>query len=149
MSLFQRSDAENAPSPFKERSTTLEQAFGLYEAAFCATAQLLPDVDCVRVTQPPSDGSANVFEKQDSTTQMDPATSAPPLKRSRRSPHIAPKLRAPRRRIGRSPNKSCPSKTPHGKVQNEQSRQTRAQKREKSSSEEVRSQQHKAALCVC
>lgn len=145
----ERSDAENAPYPFKDSSTALEQAFGLYEAAFCATAQLLPDVDCVRATQPPSDGSVNVFEKQDSTTQMDPATSAPPLKRSRRSPHIAPKLQAPHRRFGRSPNKSSPHKTPHSKVQSEQSHQTHAQKRERSSSEEVLPQQHNAALCVC
>lgn len=146
ISLFQQSDAENAPFPFKESSTTLEQAFGLYEAAFCATAQVLPDVDCMRVSQPPSDGSANVFEKQDSTTQMDPATSAPPLKKSRRSPHMTPKLQAPHRRL----SKSSPHKTPQSTVvQSEQSRQTRAQKRERSSSEEVLPQQHNAALCVC
>ncbi len=141
----------NALSPSKESSTTLEQAFGLYEAAFCATAQLLPDVDSVRATLPPSDGSVNAFETQDSTTQMDCASSAPPLKRSRRSPHSPPELRGPHRRPGRSSNKGFPQKTPHSNVQSEQSRQTRAQKRERSSSEErsILSQHHNSALCVC
>ncbi|XP_018547527.1 protein phosphatase 1D isoform X1 [Lates calcarifer] len=146
-----RSDAVNAPSPFRESSTSLEQAFGLYEAAFCATAQLLPDIDSVRASQPPSDGSENVFEKQDSTTQMDCGTSAPPLKRSRRSPHTPPELERPHRRLGRPPNKGLPQKTPHSKAPSEQSHQTRAQKRERSSSEErsVLSEHHNSALCVC
>lgn len=143
----ERSDALNAPSPFKESSTTLEQAFGLYEATFCATAQLLPDVDSVRATLPASDGPVNVFEKQDSTTQMDCAASAPPLKRSRRSPHTPPELRGPHRRLGRSSNKSFPEETPHSNVQSEQTHQ----KGERSSSEEhsILPQHHNSALCVC
>lgn len=141
----------NAPSPFRETSTTLEQTFGLYEAAFCATAQLLPDVVAVRATLPPSDGSEKVFEKQDSTAQMDCGPSAPPLKRSRRSLHTPPELDGPHRRLGRSPNKTLSQKTPHSKTPSEQSHQTRAQKRERSSSEEriVLSQHHKTTLCVC
>ncbi|XP_037604963.1 protein phosphatase 1D-like isoform X1 [Sebastes umbrosus] len=134
-------------SPFKDSSTALEQAFGLYEAASCAAAQLLPDVDSARATLPPSDGSANVFEKQDSTTQMDCAAAAPapPSKRSRRSPHTPPELRGPPRRPGRSSGESFPRETPRSNVQSEQSRQTR------SSSEEsgILPQHRNAALCVC
>lgn len=141
------SDAVNA-SPFKESSMALEQAFGLYEAASCAAAQLLPDVDSVRATLPPSDGSVNDFEKQDSTTQMDRATPAPPLKRSRRSPHTPPELRCPPRRLGWSSNKSFPQKTTHSNVQSE-SRQTRAQKRSSSEESSILPQHHNAALCVC
>lgn len=146
----ERSEATNAPSLFKESSTTLEQAFGLCEAAFCATAQLLPDVDSVGVPLPPTEGSADVFEKQDSTTQMDCAASAPPLKRSRRSPHAPTELRGPHRRLGRSPNESFPQEAPHS-VQSEQTHQTRAQKGERSSSEErtILPQRHNSALCVC
>ncbi|XP_022072560.1 protein phosphatase 1D-like isoform X1 [Acanthochromis polyacanthus] len=145
-----QSDTENALSPFKERPTTLEQAFGLYEAAFCATTQLLPDVDSVRATLPPSDGSVNVFEKQEPTTQMD-CSASPPLKRSRRCSSASPDLKGPHRRLGRSPNKSLSQKTPHGQTPSEQSRQTRAQTRERSSSEErgILPQHHNAALCVC
>lgn len=143
----------NASSPFKDSSTTLEQAFGLYEAAFCATAQLLPDVISVRATLPPSDGCVSVFEKQDSTTQMDCATSAPPLKRPRRSPHTPPELRGAHRRLGRSSNSSVPQKMPHSYVQNEQPNdgQTCAQKREISSSEEhsILPPHRNSALCVC
>lgn len=147
----EQSDALSALSPFKDSSTTLEQAFGLYEAAFCATAQLLPDVDSVRAALPPADGPVNVFEKQDSTTQTDCAASAPPLKRSRRSPHTPPELRGPQRRLGRSGNKSFPHAAPHSNVQSEQTRQTRAQKGERSSSEErsMLPQRHNSALCVC
>ncbi|KAI3373525.1 hypothetical protein L3Q82_022119 [Scortum barcoo] len=145
-----QSDTVSALSPSKDSSTILEQAFGLYEAAFCATAQLLPDVDPVRATLAPSDGSVNVFETQDSTTQMDCAAPAPPpLKRSRRSPHSPPELRGPHRRPGRSSSsKAFPQKTPHSDVQSEQSRQTRAQKRERSSSEErgILPQHHNSAL---
>ncbi|CAJ1064280.1 protein phosphatase 1D-like isoform X1 [Xyrichtys novacula] len=142
-----KSDAVTAPSPFKDTSTALEQAFGLYEAAFCATAQLLPDVDSVRATLPPSDGSVNVFEKQDSTTQMDCVSSSPlpppPLKRSRRSPHSQSEPGGPRRRLGRPSNKSVPQETPHSDVQSEQSSQ-------RSSSEERSILQHRnSALCVC
>lgn len=138
----------NASSPFKESSTALEQAFGLYEAAFCATAQLLPDVDSVGAALLPSDGSVNVFEKQDSTTQMDCAAPSPPLKRSRRSPHTPPELRGPPRRLGRSSNKSFPQATPHSDEQSE-SRQTRTQKRSSSEESSVLPQHHSAALCVC
>nr|XP_020454764.1 protein phosphatase 1D-like isoform X2 [Monopterus albus] len=147
----QRSDAVNAPSPFKESFTSLEQAIGLYEAAFCATAQLSPNVDSVRATLPPSDGSVNVFEKQDSTTQMDCATSAPPLKRCRLSTDIPPEPPAPSCRVGRSSSKGFPQKTPPSKVRSKQSRRSRAQNRERSSSEEssILSQHHNAALCVC
>lgn len=148
----ERGDAVSAPSPFKERSTALEQAFGLYEAAFCATAQLLPDVDSVSAALPPSDGSVNVFEKQDSTTQMDcAAASAPPLKKSRRSPLTPPELRGPQRRLGRSSNKNFPQETPHSNVQSEQTRQTHAQRGERGSSEEssILPQRHNSALCVC
>lgn len=145
------SDALSAPSPFKDSSTVLEQAFGLYEAAFCATAQLLPDVDSVRATLPPSDGSVNVFEKQDLTTQMDCAASAPPFKRSRRPPHTPTERRGPHRRLGRSSNKSFPQEMPHNNVENEQTQQSHAQKGERSSSEEcgILPQHHNSALCVC
>lgn len=148
----ERSEAVSAPSPFKDSSTALEQAFGLYEAAFCATAQLLPDADAVRATLPPSDGSSSVFEKQDSTTQMDCATSAPPLKRSRRSPHTPPELRGPHRRLGRpASGKGFQPETPRSNAQSEQTRQTRAQKGERSSSEErgILPQRRTSALCVC
>lgn len=145
----ERSDASNAPSPFQDSCTTLEQAFGLYEAAFCATAQLLPDIDSVRAPLPPSDGSANVFEKQDSTTQMDCAASAPPSKRFRRSPHTPPELRGPPRRLGRSSNKGLPEETPHSNVQSEQTHKT--DNGEKGSSEDcgILPQHHNSALCVC
>lgn len=138
----------DAPSPFKQGSTTLEQAFGLKEAAFCAISQLSPDASSERATPPPSDGSMNVFEKQDPTTPMDRAVSAPALKRSRHSSHTSSDLRAPHRRFGRSLDKSLPQKMPHSKVKNEQSR---ARKRERSSSEErgILPQHHNAALCVC
>lgn len=146
----EQSDTENAPSPSKERPTTLEQAFGLYEAAFCATTLLLPDVDSVRATVPLSDGSVNVFEKQDPTTQMD-CTPSPPLKRSRRCSNASPELKGPHRRLGRSANNSLSQTTPQSKIPSEQSRQTRAQTRESSSSEErgILPQHHNAALCVC
>lgn len=141
----------SAPSPFRDRSTPLEQAFGLYEAAFCATAQLLPDVDSVRAALPPSDGPVSVFEKQDSTTQMDCAASAPPFKKSRRSPHAPPELRGPHRRLSRSSSKGFPQETPHSNVQSEQTHQTHAQRGERGSSEEssILPQRHNSALCVC
>lgn len=146
----ERSDALTAPSPFHESCTTLEQAFGLYEAAFCATAQLLPDVDSVRAPLPSSDGSVNVFEKQDSTTQMDCAASAPPFKRFRRSSHTPPELRGPHRRSGRPSSKGfSQEELPHSDVQSEQTHET--QNAEKSSSEErgILPQRHNSALCVC
>lgn len=143
-------DAVVAPSLFNNGSTTLEQAFGLYQAAFSATSQLLPGDNHLRATLSPSDGSANVFEKQDSTTQEDCAVSSPPLKRSRRSSHI-PELRGPQQWLGRSANKGFPKKMPHSRVQSEQTHQTRAQKRERGSAEEsgILAQHHNAALCVC
>uniref|UniRef100_A0A3B5L681 Protein phosphatase, Mg2+/Mn2+ dependent, 1Db n=1 Tax=Xiphophorus couchianus TaxID=32473 RepID=A0A3B5L681_9TELE len=80
-----------APSPFTESSRTLEQAFGLYEAAFCATTQLLPEADS---TLRPADRSTNVFEKQDpSSTQVDCDDSAPPSKKPCRSSSRAPELK--------------------------------------------------------
>uniref|UniRef100_UPI0037E7604E protein phosphatase 1D-like n=1 Tax=Semicossyphus pulcher TaxID=241346 RepID=UPI0037E7604E len=146
-----KSDAESAPFPFKDSSMALEQAFGLYEAAFCATAQLLPDVDSVRATLAPSDGPVNVFEKQDSTTQLDCVPSAPPLKRSRRSPHTQSELKGPRRRLGRSSNKSVPEETPNSNGQSDHNSQSEAEKRERSSSEErsILPQHRNSALCVC
>lgn len=145
--LFQPSDAGDAPYTFKQRCASLEQALGLYEAAFCDSTQPLPDVDSVRATPSPSDASVNVFEKQDPTTQIDCASCAPPLKRSRRYPQSPPELKGPHRRLGRPPNKTLSQKTPHGKIQSEQSHP----KREMSSSEEgtILSQHHNAALCVC
>ncbi|XP_035482149.2 protein phosphatase 1D-like isoform X1 [Scophthalmus maximus] len=147
----QQSAAVSAPSGFRQSSTALERAFGLYEAAFCATAQLLPDADSVGVTLPASVGSQKVYEKQASTTQMDRGTSAPQSKRSRRSLHTQPELEGPRRLPGCSPDKGPPQAEPPSKAPSEQSRETRAQKRERSSSEErtVLSQHHNAALCVC
>lgn len=138
----------DARSPFKQGSTTLEQAFGLNEAAFCATSQLSPDASPGRATLPPSDGSINVFEKQDLTTPVDRAVAAPALKRSRHYSHTSADLRAPPRRFGRSLNKSLPLEVPPNKVQNEQ---PRPRKRERSSSAErnILPQHHNAALCVC
>lgn len=138
----------NAPSPFNDSSTSLEQAFGLYKAAFCATAQLLPDVDSVGAALPPSEGSANVFEKQDSTTQTDCDASAPPVKRSRRSPHTHPELRGSHCHFCQSSNKRFPQGT---HTQSEQAHQTHAQKGERGSSEEhsILPQHHSSALCVC
>lgn len=135
------SDAVNAPSPFKDSSTALEHAFGLYEAAFCATAQLLPDVDSVRATLPPSEGPVNVFEKQDSTTQMDCVMPAPPpLKRSRHSPFSPAELVGHRGRLSRSSNTNAPQEPPDGE-----------QPSQRSSSEDcnILPQHHNSALCVC
>ncbi|XP_069366030.1 protein phosphatase 1D isoform X1 [Paralichthys olivaceus] len=139
-----QSEAGNTSSRFRASCTALEQALGLYEAAFCATAQLLPDVDSIGATLPSSHGSEEVYEKQDSITQVDCGASAPPLKRSRRSLHTHPEL-------ARSPDKPLPQKTPCSKAPSEQSLETHAQKGERSSSEELAllSQHHNAALCVC
>lgn len=137
----EHSDTECAPSAFSECPTTLERITGLCDTAFCA--QPLRDVDTVRLTPSPSDSSTNILEKQDSSSQVDCATSPPLLKRPLRSPHIAPKLRASHHRLGRSPNKGLPRRTPHRKVQS-------VQKSERSSSAEHNTlpQHHKAALCV-
>lgn len=136
----------DATSPFKQGSITLEQAFGLNEADFCATSQPSPDASCGRATSPPSDGSVNVFEKQVPTTPMDRAV--PALKRSRQSSHASTNVGAPPHRFSRSLNKSLAQKISPSKSQNEQSR---ARKRERSSSEErgILPQHHNAALCVC
>lgn len=151
---FQRGDA---PSPFRDGPTPLEQAFGLYEAAFCATTQPLPD--SVGAALPPADGPLNVFEKQDSTTQMDCAASSPlppppPSKRPRRSPHAPPGLGGPQHR---PPIKGFPPETPHGDVRSEQTLESGAQRGESSSSSSSSSsgerrilpQHHSSALCVC
>ncbi|KAM4545111.1 protein phosphatase 1D-like [Odontesthes bonariensis] len=137
-------------APFKDSSRTLEQAFGLYEATFCATTQLLPDADTVRATLPASDGSASIFEKQDPTTQTDCPTPTPPLKRLRGSSHRPPELRGPSRRLGPSPNKSLSQKTFHIEAESEQSLRSHDQNTEPSSSEEdgTQSQHHNSALCV-
>ncbi|CAG5877986.1 unnamed protein product [Menidia menidia] len=137
------SDPLDAPSPFRESSRTLEQAFGLYEATFCATTQLLPDADAVRAALPPSSAQVSIFEKQDPTTQMDCAP-APPPKRSRRSSHRPPELRGPYRRI-------LAQKTPGGDTESERSLPPREENTETSSSEEggAQSQHHCSALCAC
>ncbi|XP_029030353.1 protein phosphatase 1D-like [Betta splendens] len=142
-------DAVEAPSPFHQGSPALEQAFGLCEAAFCATSLLLPDANSVRAPPPPPDGSANVFEKQDSTTSVDCELSPPSAKRRRHPSYPDPD--APQRRLGRSPSKSLPQKMPRSEAPNEPLRHTRAQKGERSSPEErsILPQHHNAALCVC
>lgn len=144
-------DPLDAPCPFKDSSRTLEQAFGLYEATFCATTQLLPDAETVRTTLPPSDGSVNVFEKQDPTTQMDCATSAAPLKRSRRSSHRPHELKGPYCWLGQPPNKSLSQKTVCSKTESEQPLQSHDENTGTSSSEEdgIPPQRHTSALCVC
>ncbi|XP_068572510.1 protein phosphatase 1D-like isoform X1 [Cebidichthys violaceus] len=124
-----RSDAADAPSPFKDSSTALWRAFGLYEAASGASAQLLPDSDSVRAALPPSDGSVNDFEKQDSATQMDCAAPAPPFKRPRRSLHTPAE---PRGRLSRSSSKSLPQETPDSDVQSERSSQKTSSSEESS-----------------
>lgn len=80
---------------YNESSGTLLQAFGLYEAAFSATTQLLPDADSVRAPLPPPEGAHDVFEKQDETTMADCALIAPPFKRPRRSSHRTSEPKAP------------------------------------------------------
>lgn len=141
---FQQRDATYAPSPFQGGSSALEQAFGLYGAAFCATAQLLPNTDSVRASPPASDGSGSFFEKLDSRTQTDSAASLPPYKRSRHCQHTAPDLRGPH---------LWPCQPSRGLFEGAdvQSKQTSAQKGERSSSEEqgILPQHHNSALCVC
>ncbi|XP_076025022.1 protein phosphatase 1D-like isoform X2 [Genypterus blacodes] len=122
-------DAESASSVFGECPTTLRQTVGLWDAAFCANSQ--PDVDTARSTPPPSDGSMNLLEKQDSSSQMDSATSPPLLKRPRRIAQAASEFAAQR--------------TPRRKVQ------SRAQQTERSSPVEPDAvpQNHNSAMCVC
>ncbi|XP_077403466.1 protein phosphatase, Mg2+/Mn2+ dependent, 1Db isoform X1 [Vanacampus margaritifer] len=129
-----RHEAENASSLLKQHTKTLEQAFGVYEAAFCATAHVLPGVDSTGATLPP----LNVFQKQDSAVHDRTSESASPLKRSHRSPHAAPEDG----QRGQSPDKSLPHKTPRSK--SEQS--CEIHKRE--SDNTAVPQQHKAFLCV-
>lgn len=145
----QVSSAANTPSLFSECPANLEQKTGLCGAAFCATSYLPPDA--LRGTPPPSDDPVNVFENEDPRTPVPSATSSPPLKRPRRSPHSSTEPRTPHCRLTRSPNKSSPPRTPHSRAHNEQTCQRRAQKRQKSSSDvcNILPQHHKAALCVC
>lgn len=141
---FHQRDATYASSPFQGGSSALEQAFGLYEATFCATAQLLPDTDSARASPPASDGSGGFFEKQDSRTQTDSAASLPPYKRSRHCQHTGPDLRGPH---------LWPCQPSRGLFEGAdvQSKQTSAQKGERSSSEEqgILPQHQNSALCVC
>ncbi|XP_037543986.1 protein phosphatase, Mg2+/Mn2+ dependent, 1Db [Nematolebias whitei] len=145
--IQKQSEPLNAPSPFKHRSTPLEQAFGLYEAAFCTTTQLLPDTDS---TPCPPDGPVNVFEKQDPTTQMVSATSAPLWKRSCHSLHRPHELKGSYHRLGRPPNKRLSKKALHSKKGSEQSVQSHDQNTETSSPKEggILPQHHNSALCV-
>uniref|UniRef100_A0A3B5LBE5 Protein phosphatase, Mg2+/Mn2+ dependent, 1Db n=1 Tax=Xiphophorus couchianus TaxID=32473 RepID=A0A3B5LBE5_9TELE len=135
-----------APSPFTESSRTLEQAFGLYEAAFCATTQLLPEADS---TLRPADRSTNVFEKQDpSSTQVDCDDSAPPSKKPCRSSSRAPELKGPNTWLGGSPSKGCSQKKLHGKTDSEQSLQPNNAESGPSEDGGILPQ-HASALCVC
>lgn len=139
-------DALNASSPFKESSTTLEQALGLYEAAFSDTAQLLTDDKSDQAALPSSEGSVNVFEKQDLTTPTDCLAPALPFKRLRRCPHATTTvLRGSRRRIG----KGLSQKTPRSKKPSEQSRESQSRERSLSEESVVLSQHSNSALCVC
>ncbi|CAB1451821.1 unnamed protein product [Pleuronectes platessa] len=106
------SEAGATPSRFRASCTALEQALGLHEAASSATPQLLPDNDSVGATLSSSHASEKVYEKQDPTTPMDCGASAPPPKRSRRSPHTPPEL------DGRSPDNVLPPNTPCSKAPN-------------------------------
>uniref|UniRef100_A0A3B3VQJ1 Protein phosphatase, Mg2+/Mn2+ dependent, 1Db n=1 Tax=Poecilia latipinna TaxID=48699 RepID=A0A3B3VQJ1_9TELE len=144
--FFQPIGPVEAPSPFTESSRTLEQAFGLYEAAFCATTQLLPEADS---TLRPADRSTNVFEKQDpSSTQAECDDSAPPSKKLCRSSSRAAELKGPSTRLGGSPGKGCSQKKLHGKTDSEQSPQP--DDAESGSSEDGGIlPQHASALCVC
>lgn len=139
--LFQWSDV---PAPFKDCSTSLEESFGgRYEAAFCAPAQLVPDAESVRTTLPASDASVNVFEKQDSTAEVERDVSAPPAKKSRHCPHTPPELRGPRLQ----PHLSS-ERVPE-ELQDEQASQKAAKMGEESASEEQGILPQHSALCVC
>lgn len=141
LDLFQWSDV---PSPFKDCSMSLEESFGgRYEAAFCAPAQLLPDAESVRTTLPAPDASVNVFEKQDSTAEVERNVSAPPAKKSRHCPHTRPDLRGP----------LCQSHLSSEEVpeegQDKLASQKAAEMGENSSSEEQGILPQHSALCVC
>lgn len=136
---FQRHEAENASSLLKQRTKTLEQAFGVYEAAFCATAHDLPDVDSAGTTPSPLDGPLNVFQKQDSAIHVDRTSeSASSLKRSHRTLHITPEDD----QRGKSPDRNLPHKTPRSK--SEQSCEIHKRDNDNTAGR----QQHKAFLCV-
>ena len=139
--LFQWSDV---PPPFKDCSTSLEESFGgRYEAALCATAQLLPDAESARTSLPASDASVNVFEKQDSTAEVQYDVSAPPVKKGRHCPHMAPEIRGPHLQPHLSPER-VPEE-----VQDEPASQKAAEMDENSSSEEQGILPQHSALCVC
>lgn len=133
------------PSPFTESSRTLEQAFGMYEAAFCATTQLLPVAESALR---PANDSQDVFEKQDSSsTQVDCDDSAPPSKKLRRASPRPPELKCPK--LGGSPSKSFSQKKLHGKM--DKSGQSPESTGEGSGPSEDGGilPQHTSALCVC
>ncbi|XP_028323246.1 protein phosphatase 1D-like isoform X2 [Gouania willdenowi] len=139
-----KSDAGNTCSPFPgESSTSLERALGLYEASFCASTQLGPNVDS------PADTSVIIFEKQDQTTQTNCLSTPPPptSKRPCRCPHTHTpvQMKGPPRRRGRQP----PKPTPHIKKQSKLSEQTANGERGSSEESSILPQQHNAALCVC
>lgn len=139
--LFQWSDV---PSPFKDRSISLEESFGgRYEAAFCAPAQLLPDAESARTPPPASDASVNVFEKQDSTAEVEHGGSAPPLKKSRHCPCTAPELRGP------TLEPRLSSERDPEEVRDEPTSQKAAERGESSAAEEQGILPQHSALCVC
>ncbi|XP_061608164.1 protein phosphatase, Mg2+/Mn2+ dependent, 1Db isoform X2 [Phyllopteryx taeniolatus] len=134
-----RHEAENASSLLKQRSKTLEQTFGLYEAAFCATAHVFPDVDSAGAALSPLDGPLNVFQKQDSAIRVDRTSeSSSPLKRSQRSPHVGPEDH----QCDQSPDKCLPHKTPRDKSEQ------LCENHNRESDNTAVQQQHKAFLCV-
>lgn len=138
--LFQWSDV---PSPFKDCATSLGESFGgRYEASFCAPALLLP-AESVRTMLPASDASVNVFEKQDSTAEVERDVSAPPAKKSRHCPHTAPDLRGPHLQ----PHLSS-ERVPEA-VQDELASQKAAEMGENGSSDEQGILAQHSALCVC
>ncbi|XP_038145129.1 protein phosphatase 1D-like isoform X1 [Cyprinodon tularosa] len=140
------SGPQESPSPFTESSQTLEQAFGLYEAAFCATTQLLPDASS---PLHPADLSSDVFEKQDpSSTHMDSDCSAPPSKMPCRSCPRPPDFKGANTRLGGLPNKGSSLKKLQGKADSEQSLQSNDAKSGTSEDGGIRPQ-HTSTLCVC
>ncbi|TNN86765.1 Protein phosphatase 1D [Liparis tanakae] len=141
----ERSDAATAPSPFRDSTAALWQAFGLHEAASGAPPQLLPD--SYHAARPPSDATANHFEKQDSATPMGCAAPSPPLKRPRRSPHAG--LRGPPGRLGRSPIKRPLHVTPGVNLQSQRPGQTRGQAMSSSEDSGLLPRRHSSSLCVC
>ncbi|XP_047234188.1 protein phosphatase 1D-like isoform X2 [Girardinichthys multiradiatus] len=136
-----------ASSPFTQSSQTLEQALGLYEAAFCATTQLLPDTNS---TLRPANDSVDVFEKQDpSCTQLDCDGSAPPSKKPCRSSPRLPELKGPNTWLGGLPIKGCSQKKLHGKTDREQSLESNDAESGSSEDGGILPQHNTSALCVC